>query len=250
MYGATSVADDFGACTVQHYKKLGGSDAGEGSELLHLTGTPLAFLLYFSHLQVSLAHLVPREGVYALRTQRLDFPTQVSSSWTLDDRLRVATVLPSRSRSHLCSLRPLPEPLSPKTCLRIHFTSPAVIVYVLLQVYLDFNVAYILIILISGWACVPLSHPCLLNWSCSPNGKIESLCSQGCPILVLSCIVYGADEFRLVIRANYGMQKGLSFSSSRRNEVHQVGQRLWPNKDEGKRAIRRGQSYHAFVHLL
>jgi hypothetical protein len=111
MYGATSVADDFGACTVQHYKKLGGSDAGEGSELLHLTGTPLAFLLYFSHLQVSLAHLVPREGVYALRTQRLDFPTQVSSSWTLDDRLRVATVLP-HALAHIC----VPYALSLSLC--------------------------------------------------------------------------------------------------------------------------------------
>lgn len=175
----------------------------------------LAFLLSFS---LPLAHLVPREGVCALRTQCLDSPTQVSSSWTLDARLRVATVFPSRSRSRFCSPRPLLEPLSPKTCLYIHFTSPTVIVYVPLQTYLYFNVAYILS---DKWMGVrPLSHPWLFNWSCSPNGKIESLCSQGCLILVSCCIVYEANEFRLVIRANYGMREGFSFSVSRPNDVH------------------------------
>jgi len=50
------------------YKELGGSKDDEGStELLRLT--PLAFLLSFSHLQVQLAHLVPREGVCALRPE-------------------------------------------------------------------------------------------------------------------------------------------------------------------------------------
>src|SRR5712691_13399212 len=55
-------------------------------------------------------------------------------------------VLPSRA----CSPRALFDPLSPRRVSSIIF-------YVLLQVYLDFNVAYILI---SGWAYGLLSHPC------------------------------------------------------------------------------------------
>jgi hypothetical protein len=153
----------------------------------------------------------------------LAHPVSVCALRTLDARLRcvlppcfprgVAHVFVSHALSLiLCHRRP---------CLHVHFASPTIIVYMLLQVYLDFNVTYILI---SGWALQPfvlLSHPGLLIIT----GVVRRMAklspyimfpeSLGSPTLVSCCIGYEANEFRLMIHSNDGMRKGFSFSVSR-----------------------------------
>jgi hypothetical protein len=143
------------------------------AELLRFT--TLAFLLS------SKSRSRIRPAFCALRTQCLDFSTEVSCSWTLDARLRcvLLTVLPSRRRSRFCFPRPRPffDSLSPKAvsprslyfpchhCLH----APSSLPRFQSRIHPDKRMGFM------AFCPIIPSLFAYYNWSCSPNGKIEPL---------------------------------------------------------------------------